>query len=753
MPLSDLEASAYVEGNRKMHRLLFAAFGLCTATLCSAAVVPRAGLGTHLKPQYALGGDVPAPQPGRSRRQLGGCGAINASASCVQPSVGGHDVSQFFPFGPLMGDDVLNGCDDCSLSIPLQSNWSFFGVDHTTIYISSNGVVSGSEGVTSYVPESFPLYGAFPPLLAPYWTDVDLGFSAHSGVTDNSVAYIQEHTLATPLGAQMVDLGKSVAAQPDRIDRVIVATWYGTLPFGYELPVAPSNIWQDAASFQTVLMISSSDSYWESRNCYSELGFTFGDASDGVHAQAGFDASTADQINTDIVHYYIHPDSQLPTITNLANTCEGSITQNSAGDRRGMLFEGNITDDHIPYKGDVLLPANDTGVHDEVKGEKGFKGEQGDRGPTGPAGVTAQPGSRGPKGDSGENNFLQPENGIVGPDGIPGAKGPDGPDGSPGTPGEQGPKGYKGNQEILPKGEKGDKGDSGTPAEDGLPGDDNGESENGPKGFKGQKGNSGAPGDPGNPGNDGEDGLPGDRGDNGSPGESGRKGPRGDPGDLGLPGAPGIDGVPGANGDPGDTGRPGWYGERGDPGPSGPKGMPASKGYKGHSGMPGTDGSPGTPGTPGDDGPKGPRGPTGSSSMGETGIPGDSGVKGLKGLKGWVGPSGNRGRDVLTTAHASNAHYDQWRSEFGDAIELMENRVRCDAVMTGLVEDLEAVENIRFDFRDYEYNATTTIHTTFHSAQVTLEFLNARTREIIEIAGRHYDTLKAKLDYYEFPDH
>ena len=80
--------------------------------------------------------------------------------------------SFFYPFGVNTGDSVFRKADDAFEGpIPITITFPFFGKSFTSVYVSTNGILTFNAGVTAYVPDPFPLQSIIG--VAPYWTDID----------------------------------------------------------------------------------------------------------------------------------------------------------------------------------------------------------------------------------------------------------------------------------------------------------------------------------------------------------------------------------------------------------------------------------------------------------------------------------------------------------------------------------------------------------------------------------------------------
>ena len=96
--------------------------------------------------------------------------------------------------------------------------------------MSSNGLLSFGSGFSNFAPQSFPQSG--PPLIAPYWTDIDLSggnglvrYAAYT--TEDGVSYIDQ--VNEFLGNTSTGSGTFTATM------ILVAQWLDVCPFGDNL--------------------------------------------------------------------------------------------------------------------------------------------------------------------------------------------------------------------------------------------------------------------------------------------------------------------------------------------------------------------------------------------------------------------------------------------------------------------------------------------------------------------------------------
>jgi len=88
-----------------------------------------------------------------------------STASCQVP------LSGFYPYGIQSGDNTLPSQDDASTEIPIQFDYSFFGLIYREVHISTNGILTFGARTSSFTPVLFPIQGM--KCIATYWTDSD----------------------------------------------------------------------------------------------------------------------------------------------------------------------------------------------------------------------------------------------------------------------------------------------------------------------------------------------------------------------------------------------------------------------------------------------------------------------------------------------------------------------------------------------------------------------------------------------------
>jgi hypothetical protein len=91
----------------------------------------------------------------------------------------GYGVSETSPASapyPMAGTSMasVENCDDCTESAPIGFTFEFYGVEYTTVYVSSNGTVSFEDG-DDWCCSGDPITSYDEPLIAVMNTDLDPG--------------------------------------------------------------------------------------------------------------------------------------------------------------------------------------------------------------------------------------------------------------------------------------------------------------------------------------------------------------------------------------------------------------------------------------------------------------------------------------------------------------------------------------------------------------------------------------------------
>jgi hypothetical protein len=185
-------------------------------------------------------------------------------------------------FGPSLDSELPSGDDQIgTITLNVNSQLRFFGVDYTEIFVSTNGVISLGDDQTTVVSIPFPLT-AVEPIIAPYFADVD--------TTGTGNIYYRQSTTSSDLQFATNLIRNGFAAfQSFTASQVIIVTWSSVGYFNSKTD--KTNTYQcvlawnpNGMSFAVFL--------------YNNLQWTTGDINGGVDglggnpAQAGFDSGT-----------------------------------------------------------------------------------------------------------------------------------------------------------------------------------------------------------------------------------------------------------------------------------------------------------------------------------------------------------------------------------------------------------------------------------------------------------------------------
>jgi hypothetical protein len=88
----------------------------------------------------------------------------------------GNGLGLFYPFNAANTTGwtlaLARGDDNSSVQINLGFTFVLYGVNHTSCFINNNGNITFGSAFGDYTPSGFPS-AAVPPMIAPFWADVD----------------------------------------------------------------------------------------------------------------------------------------------------------------------------------------------------------------------------------------------------------------------------------------------------------------------------------------------------------------------------------------------------------------------------------------------------------------------------------------------------------------------------------------------------------------------------------------------------
>lgn len=123
------------------------------------------------------------PRPGRAQRAMPAptrpAIALAIGLAWLAAAAPVQAGASLLAYGAAAGDGALPVCDDCFEQVSLVGQGpvaslqrlAFAGVNHTSLFVNNNGLVSFNRSLPGYTPTSLPF--STTPLVAAYWADVD----------------------------------------------------------------------------------------------------------------------------------------------------------------------------------------------------------------------------------------------------------------------------------------------------------------------------------------------------------------------------------------------------------------------------------------------------------------------------------------------------------------------------------------------------------------------------------------------------
>eukprot|EP01084_Bolivina_argentea_P080734 146219_1 len=188
----------------------------------------------------------------------------------------GVSIDKFFDFNKNSVDEkTVPRNDDGYVLVQLNHKIQYFNGTYDKLWVSTNGVISFNHGVSQYIPASFPLNDHL--FLAAFWADVD------TSCNECGKIFYRESTDSTELSTatQQVSRVYPNAARGFNAKVLFIATWDHV---GYY------NSKSDKTNTFQVVIVTDEERSFVVFNYLSPAGiqWTFGGASTGKHAQAGF---------------------------------------------------------------------------------------------------------------------------------------------------------------------------------------------------------------------------------------------------------------------------------------------------------------------------------------------------------------------------------------------------------------------------------------------------------------------------------
>jgi sugar lactone lactonase YvrE len=95
-----------------------------------------------------------------------------------------------FPANPVAdGWTALTKCDDCYEQVQLPFTYTIYGNSYNSVYINTNGILSFTGAIQTWVSTPFPMRPSVGPVFAPFWTDADTRGNIAGNTNSNKVWY------------------------------------------------------------------------------------------------------------------------------------------------------------------------------------------------------------------------------------------------------------------------------------------------------------------------------------------------------------------------------------------------------------------------------------------------------------------------------------------------------------------------------------------------------------------------------------
>ncbi len=138
------------------------------------------------------------------------------------PAFGWVDITGVGAEVPILGDDVM------SLPIPIGFSFPFYASNFTSFQVSTNGFLSFTSSVPSYVNQPLPSPGAPENMLAAFWDDLFVGASSH----------VYTHTDGTRMVVEYQNVFLLGGSQPLTFEIILFPS--GTILYQYQSLLGPT---------------------------------------------------------------------------------------------------------------------------------------------------------------------------------------------------------------------------------------------------------------------------------------------------------------------------------------------------------------------------------------------------------------------------------------------------------------------------------------------------------------------------------
>ncbi|XP_069802885.1 sushi, nidogen and EGF-like domain-containing protein 1 [Dendropsophus ebraccatus] len=231
--------------------------------------------------------------------------ALAASILLLETS----SASAMYLYGTVNNDTVMAKADDsASPVITLPSSITLFGNVTSSIYVSTNGLLSFKTPITTFTPKDLPVVDGNP-FLAPFWADINTNIAGN--------IYYRQSTDSTLLSQATTDIRSYFSLPSFSATWLFIATWDGVAYYGSSATSSTVN------TFQAVLCSDGSLTFIMFN--YGLLLWTTGTSSGGDNKGSGGTAALAGVNSGHKYGYYKLPGSLSSSIISLDSTSNVNV--------------------------------------------------------------------------------------------------------------------------------------------------------------------------------------------------------------------------------------------------------------------------------------------------------------------------------------------------------------------------------------------------------------------------------------------
>lgn len=219
------------------------------------------------------GNDLLRGDPGREPGQVGNDGSrqLTATSQAYLATAGSSLVNGLGGTAGFGESQLVRNDDESSSSIDIRSIFgdgglNFFGAQRQSLYVNTNGNITFTQPLSAFTPLPIGTNLDFP-IIAPFWADVDIEGGGDATVTPGG----------TSTGSN------SVYYDLDTANGVFTITWDDV--GAYRAGRNPTNAFQ-------LQLVDRGGGDFDIIFRYEAVNWSYGSASDGQHARAGFSSGT-----------------------------------------------------------------------------------------------------------------------------------------------------------------------------------------------------------------------------------------------------------------------------------------------------------------------------------------------------------------------------------------------------------------------------------------------------------------------------